>query len=592
MLTLARDSALGLWAGTAGDGIYVLGDTVRHWQNLRHHRGDSTSITWDYVNSIAFGAHGVVWYGTVGNGFGRSTDGGRTWRSWSLDQLGPEWQYVAHHGIVTRGDTVYIATADGLRISPDAGDHWRCVVAADTAQGGADRADDCGEHIRALPNKYLLSLAVGPHGDIWVGHLQGLSVSRDGGRTWQTVADIPRTRVRAVTVSRDSSVWVATESDIYVDSTRTHTFHKAKIELPGWTGLPGAPRALIPSPDPMLSPQPLLPAIALSYGLAAADNDGQYRIYYLAIGDNYRPAADMWTMLWWGPPLWPIGAASTGLDRILAGDPGVWSGVGAQPEVLPADPRHPFVSRPIADSAANPFVDATYRYGSTMGGNFQEHQGVEFNNPAGTPVHAVAAGTVVFAGKAEAGANTVAIRHDQRAEDRYVFSAYYHNATLAVHAGQHVNAGDVISRVGNTGRATNDHLHLEIHLAPTPDSAAIVNPDQRYPPYTVNPQLWIRPRPGTGIVAGRVLDANGNPVQHARVYGLVLPYPVETPYTFAETYGQRAHPDPAYNENFAVGDVPAGSYLLGVQINGHRVWRQVRVQPDKVTFVAFRPTQN
>src|SRR5690606_40846579 len=103
----------------------------------------------------------------------------------------------------------------------------------------------------------------------------------------------------------------------------------------------------------------------------------------------------------------------------------------------------------------------------TMGGNFQQHQGVEFNNPAGTPVRAVGDGVVVFAGVAEQGSNTVAIRHDRQWENRYVFSTYYHNSALEVTVGQRVAAGDIIARVGNTGRATNDHVHLEIHVAPT-----------------------------------------------------------------------------------------------------------------------------
>ena len=48
-----------------------------------------------------------------------------------------------------------------------------------------------------------------------------------------------------------------------------------------------------------------------------------------------------------------------------------------------------------------------------MGGFFQQHQGVEFNNPDGTPVHGRrSADSVVYAGPAEEGALTVAIRHD------------------------------------------------------------------------------------------------------------------------------------------------------------------------------------
>jgi murein DD-endopeptidase MepM/ murein hydrolase activator NlpD len=224
-----------------------------------------------------------------------------------------------------------------------------------------------------------------------------------------------------------------------------------------------------------------------------------------------------------------------------------------------------------------------------MGGNFQQHMGVEFNNPAGTPVRAVANGVVAFAGEAEAGSNTVAILHDHRQDGQYVYSVYYHNRSIDVQRGQRVIAGDVIAAVGNTGRATNDHLHLEIHVAPEPDSSAIVDPEQRFPPHTVNPELWIEPLPGTGTVAGRVLDENGQPVAGARIYGLVLPYPAETPFTFVETYGDRAHSDPSYQENFAIGDVPVGTYLLGAAIGERRVWRRIRVQAGRVTFVEFRP---
>jgi len=154
--------------------------------------------------------------------------------------------------------------------------------------------------------------------------------------------------------------------------------------------------------------------------------------------------------------------------------------------------RHTWFARPIALSD-QPYIDQTYRYGSTMGGNFQEHQGVEFNNPDGTPVHAVGDGVVVFAGPAEQGANTIAIRHDRKLKGLFIFSTYYHNAQLLASVGQRIKAGDVIALVGNTGRATNDHLHLEIHAAPVDSVPLIVDPNERYPKYTVNPELWIRP---------------------------------------------------------------------------------------------------
>jgi hypothetical protein len=222
-----------------------------------------------------------------------------------------------------------------------------------------------------------------------------------------------------------------------------------------------------------------------------------------------------------------------------------------------------------------------------MGGAFQEHQGVEFNEPDGAPVHAIGDGMVVYAGPAEQGSNTVAIRHDRRLKKLFLYSTYYHNSKLLVSVGQRVKAGDVIALAGNTGRATNDHLHLEVHASPVDSVPLIVDPNERFPKYTVNPELWIRPLPGTGIVAGRVWDGQGRPAPHVRVYGLIKAEPQETPYSYAETYGEHNHPDPAYGEHFAVSDVPPGDYTLSLAVEGKRMTRRVRVFADRVTWVEF-----
>jgi hypothetical protein len=116
-----------------------------------------------------------------------------------------------------------------------------------------------------------------------------------------------------------------------------------------------------------------------------------------------------------------------------------------------------------------------------------------------------------------------------------------------------------------------------------------VDPDVQYPPYTRNPELWIEPMPGTGVVAGQVWDAEGRPIPMARIFGLVKPEPQETPFSYAETYGEHARPDPIYGEHFAVTDVPPGEYVLGTTIAGRRIFRRIRVEAGKVSWVEFRP---
>ena len=100
ILSLARAPDGAIWVGTLrrrhlrltgrapGSGSTSASDTT------------VTSISWDFVHAFAFGPHRAVWYGTVGNGWGLSRDGGRTWRNWQFRDLGPKWQYVAPNGIV------------------------------------------------------------------------------------------------------------------------------------------------------------------------------------------------------------------------------------------------------------------------------------------------------------------------------------------------------------------------------------------------------------------------------------------------------------------------------------------------------------
>jgi hypothetical protein len=105
------------------------------------------------------------------------------------------------------------------------------------------------------------------------------------------------------------------------------------------------------------------------------------------------------------------------------------------------------------------------------------HSGIDLAAPLGTPVRALAAGTVVSAGRAPDGAVVVVIRHHDGTESRYAHLA----PDLVVAPGQVVAAGEVIGRVGMTGVTTGPHLHLELWrgglpLDPAPVLAAGVLP--------------------------------------------------------------------------------------------------------------------
>lgn len=86
------------------------------------------------------------------------------------------------------------------------------------------------------------------------------------------------------------------------------------------------------------------------------------------------------------------------------------------------------------------------------------HSGIDLAAPAGTSVHAVAAGTVIKAVRDRSYGNVVVIDHHNGFK-----TLYAHNAKLLVKAGEQVKAGQSIAKVGSTGHSTGPHLHFEIH---------------------------------------------------------------------------------------------------------------------------------
>ncbi|MEU8747926.1 peptidoglycan DD-metalloendopeptidase family protein [Streptomyces parvulus] len=97
------------------------------------------------------------------------------------------------------------------------------------------------------------------------------------------------------------------------------------------------------------------------------------------------------------------------------------------------------------------------------------HTGTDFVVPTGTPLKAVAAGTVVSAGPGGAYGNQVVI---QLADGHY--AQYAHLSSLSVSAGQSVTAGQQVGLSGATGNVTGPHLHFEIRT--TPDYGSDIDP--------------------------------------------------------------------------------------------------------------------
>lgn len=86
------------------------------------------------------------------------------------------------------------------------------------------------------------------------------------------------------------------------------------------------------------------------------------------------------------------------------------------------------------------------------------HNGIDLAAPSGTPIRASAAGRVVYAGWRGALGNAIMIDHGSGWS-----TVYGHCSSFSCSAGQIVGRGDVIGRVGSTGRSTGPHVHWTVY---------------------------------------------------------------------------------------------------------------------------------
>jgi murein DD-endopeptidase MepM/ murein hydrolase activator NlpD len=260
----------------------------------------------------------------------------------------------------------------------------------------------------------------------------------------------------------------------------------------------------------------------------------------------------------WRPPLYPIPWAMSAYD-------------------------HFYFARPIAADQVNwPLAD--YRYGGIFFKNVV-HTGVDIDAEEGAPILASSPGTVVWVGWGlftETPGNekdpyglAVVIRHDFGYNNQQLFTAYAHMSKTLATIGQHVETGDLIGLVGATGATTGPHVHFEVRLKENSFH------------YTLNPELWIAPPQGWGVLVGRVMDIKGKTLSHMEVR--LVSEETQKNY-LVKTYGSGGaiNPDPYYNENIVLGDLPSGIYKVLITYEKEEKQTWVEIFPGQVTYFTFK----
>jgi murein DD-endopeptidase MepM/ murein hydrolase activator NlpD len=243
---------------------------------------------------------------------------------------------------------------------------------------------------------------------------------------------------------------------------------------------------------------------------------------------------------------------------------------------------HFYFSRPISADKPNwPVPD--YRYGGVFFRSDIVHTGVDIPSPKGTPVHAAGPGKVMWAnyglfrGKVDERdpyGLAVLIKHDFGYQGHDLYTVYAHLDSVAVIPGQRVETGDLIGAVGTTGLTTGPHLHFEVRI----------NYSSFYA--TRNPELWLVPPEGWGVLVGRLMNTNGSLLTGQALN--VRSLDTDQRWTVFAYGGQTIHPDDYYQENVVLSDLPAGTYELTVDYQEKPMVTEVTITPGAVTYFTFR----
>ncbi|HVB38994.1 MAG TPA: peptidoglycan DD-metalloendopeptidase family protein [Vicinamibacterales bacterium] len=164
-------------------------------------------------------------------------------------------------------------------------------------------------------------------------------------------------------------------------------------------------------------------------------------------------------------------AAPAAIAPIPAGTPGTTGGGGNAATQAPDRPLVPDEAQALPDlsQVLDAAVNSPYGWRrDPFNGQVKFHGGVDLRAAYGAEVPVVGPGVVKFAGDEGGYGLTVLVQHADGIETRYA-----HLSSLDVQTGQQVTAGQMIGRVGMTGRATGPHLHFEVL-----DNGRRVNPEQ------------------------------------------------------------------------------------------------------------------
>ena len=125
-----------------------------------------------------------------------------------------------------------------------------------------------------------------------------------------------------------------------------------------------------------------------------------------------------------------------------------WNGASLRKQLLKAPLKFTRISSKFSNARYHPVLKV-----------YRPHHGVDYAAPTGTPVRAVADGTITYRANSGAGGLMIKIKHPGGLQSGYMHLSRFGKGTAV---GRHIQQGEVIGYVGSTGRSTGPHLDFRL----------------------------------------------------------------------------------------------------------------------------------
>jgi hypothetical protein len=103
---------------------------------------------------------------------------------------------------------------------------------------------------------------------------------------------------------------------------------------------------------------------------------------------------------------------------------------------------------------------------------------------------------------------------------------------------------------------------------------------------TFNPELWLAPPQGWGVLVGMLMNTNGSLLDG---HDVTVTNKDTRQKWIVRTYGNQAvNSDPYYNENLVLSDLPAGKYIITVELQDESYQQEIEIFPGAVSYFKFR----